>query len=582
MATTQGLHLYPVGRDPNDVHEAALGLELIDRDGLHIYISQTIDLWEPGVLCSDQRDHIVVVGQLVLDEVQRTEDSDERAVASYFHRLWSFRLFRINDLPTEIVSIIFHDVVHREYPRDRLSALLHVSWTCKKWRDIAVCDSTLWNKIYFRGGQIEQALVWFERARHAPLDIVIESSVFAFAAADEHSEYSASVDDSIDEDPDSTSVVTEISPEALMRALLQHLFTKRETIRLLDIQLNDWQESLLVFHLLGTFGPLDARTLQSFQLRVAEADAVPAVTIAEPFLGGHIAPSLTRFALEGAPMNWGRSVMENLTTFDIKTLPVAHSIDIHCLREILSKSPRLQRLSVYGITTLHPPATRMAPIELEHLHTLMIGDFLCDVAIFLLSQLTAPNLAVLMVVYLCAGGEEYAPLFEQLTSAFPKVQSLTTSSIRFCSSPTALSSMIQWLESMLLLTYLRVADVPPEFFGLFFRRIHPIDGVGNEGGDHSSLDASESVDTVPDGDAAPAPAPVAPLLKTLDCEAVEPHIIVQWVVDRASLGTPLSKVYASEEIFDNYDQTDSERLTSICILSKLDYGVRPEEDLAYM
>jgi len=69
------------------------------------------------------------------------------------------------------------------------------------------------------------------------------------------------------------------------------------------------------------------------------------------------------------------------------------------------------------------------PIELPHLRTLVVADFTRQYAMYLFAQFNAPNVNDLTLMNLC--GEDYLPLFLQLTSAFPKVKLLTAYSIQF-------------------------------------------------------------------------------------------------------------------------------------------------------
>ncbi|KAJ7782134.1 hypothetical protein B0H14DRAFT_3507301 [Mycena olivaceomarginata] len=79
--------------------------------------------------------------------------------------------------------------------------------------------------------------------------------------------------------------------------------------------------------------------------------------------------------------------------------------------------------------------------------------------------------------------------------------------------------MTRWLDSMPLLAYLRVANCANEFFGAFFRPQAPAFNFN----------------------------PVASNLRVVDCGRVDPAILMQWAKDRHRFGTPLGKIYVSEE-----------------------------------
>ncbi|KAJ7925935.1 hypothetical protein B0H13DRAFT_1973960 [Mycena leptocephala] len=474
--------------------------------------------------------YLVIVRQI--EEVQRDiyprplpqEVEAQLKFARQSYMLRYFRLFRINDLPTEIISNILRFVVWDSTKRP-VDARLGVTWTCRRWREIALSDSTLWNAIWFRGSgaRIDRAWAWFERARQAPLDVRIDAD----PDSDDGSDNSTVLD--LSDEPTMTA--------ADMRQMLLRLFTKLSTIRMLIIVVDDWKSALLVLDLLGACGPsTGVPMLQRFELHRGamknedrKSLVWPGIT-AQPFLGGAVAPSLGYLSLNGVPIDWSRSVLENLTTFDIRRLPASHSPDAARFREILMNCPRLQKLSMDGAGPKFEEqcAEHIAAVELPHLRTLVVADFSRQYAMFLFSQFSAPN----------------------LTSAFPKVRLLTAYSIQFDASPVGLATMTRWLDSMPLLTYLRVANVANQFFGIFFR--------------------PQAVKT-----------PVAPRLLVVDCQSIDPSILVQWATDRARFGTPLRKIYVSEELSERFEDDQVKTLTSsrATILAKLPRGATtPEEE----
>jgi hypothetical protein len=177
-----------------------------------------------------------------------------------------------------------------------------------------------------------------------------------------------------------------------------------------------------------------------------------------------------------------------------------------------------------------------------------VADFAVKYVMFLFSQFSAPDVNDLTLMNLC--GDDYLPLFLQLTSVFTKIRLLTCYSIQFDVSPLGLASMTRWLDSMPLLTYLRVANVANQFFGIFFR---PTD----------------------------IKTPVCPHLVVVDCQFIEPSILVQWVKDRADHGTPLRKIYVSEDLAKGLASEEGQlkALRSLCVLARLPRGATtPEEE----
>ncbi|KAF8216107.1 hypothetical protein K438DRAFT_1800079 [Mycena galopus ATCC 62051] len=470
------------------------------------------------------------------------ETQAQLVFARQSYMLRYFRIFRMNDLPTEIISDILRLVIW-DSMRQPVDARLRITWTCRKWRQIALADSTLWNAVWFRGSGalLDRAWAWFERARQAPLDVRIDGDPECEDADDEDA------DD--DEDPeDDNSAVANFTTKpsttaADMRQMLLRLFTKLSTIRMLIVVVDDWKSALVVLELLGTLGSsCGVPMLQRFELhrgglKNEDRNALrwPKV-IGEPFIGGLAAPSLSYLSLNGVPIDWSRSVLENLTTFDIRRLPATHSPDAARFREILANCPRLSKLSMDGAgPRFETSAEPTTPVKLPYLRTLIVADFSRQYAQFLFSQFSAPNVNDLTLMNLC--GDDYLPF--QITDAY---------SIQFDAASSGMAAMTRWLDSMPLLTYLRLANVANQFFGVFFR---PHD----------------------------LKTPVCPRLTVMDCQSLEPNIIVQWAKDRARFGTPIRKIYFSEELAVRLSDEQVKACRSLCVCAKLPRGaMTPEEE----
>ncbi|KAJ7103371.1 hypothetical protein B0H15DRAFT_209868 [Mycena belliarum] len=490
--------------------------------------------------------YLVIARQI--EEVQRdiyprplpTEVQAQLIFARQSYMLRYFRTFRVNDLPIEIISNILRFVIWDSMKKP-VDARLRITWTCRRWREIALNDSTLWNAVWFRGGgaRAERSWAWFERARQAPLDIRID--------ADELEDDSALVNIDLSDTPSSPNE---------MRQMLSRLFTRLSSIRMLIVVTEDWKSALTVLDMLEKGGPSGVLALTRFELHRGgtknedrKSLAWPNI-VAKPFLGGAAAPSLAYLSLNGIPIDWSTSILENLTTFDIRRLPASHSPDAARFREVLRNCPRLAKLSLDGAGPKFEllDMDTLRPVDLPYLRTLVVADFSRKYSMFLFSQFSAPNVNDLTLMNLC--GEDYLPLFLQLTSAFPKVRLLTAYSLQHNVSPAGMNAMTRWLDSMPLLAYLRVANVANQFFGTFFR--------ANPGG----------------GSTAAAGA-----LSVIDCQSLDPNVVVQFAKDRHRFGKPLRKMYVSEELGQRLEKDQITDLTSVCILAKLPKGATtPEEE----
>ncbi|KAJ7186855.1 hypothetical protein C8R46DRAFT_1184697 [Mycena filopes] len=454
--------------------------------------SSMISRWAPPhQLTLDEQDAIRKEGLRYLAIVHRLEKVQREThpeplspqlqtsltLARQTYMFINFRLFKINKLPTEIICDIIRLAVWDSMRRP-VDARLRITWTCRLWRQIALADSTLWNAIWFRGTRISRAWAWFERAGQSPLDVRIDGP------KDE------------DEDLAVLGLSEPLTAAAIcMRETITRLFTKLSHLRMLIVVVDDWQSALLVLELLASHAPSGVPQLQ--RLSCIAGGSTTRTDKPSPFLGGAVAPALEYLSLNGVPIDWSRCILENLTTFDIRRLPSTHSPDAARFREILTNCPRLQKLSMDGAGPLFENSSGKAPVDLPHLRTLVIADFSLKYVMFLFSQFTAPNVNDLTLMNLC--GASYVPLFVQITASFPK----------FEATPHGWTAMTRWLDSMPLLAYLRVANVAKEFFRLFL---------------------------TPPGADPNRKTLVAPSLATLDIQAIEPVVLVQWAKDRHAAG----------------------------------------------
>ena len=106
-----------------------------------------------------------------------------------------------------------------------------------------------------------------------------------------------------------------------MRQMLLHLFAKISTIRFLIIVVDDWEGALIVLELLAKFRSTGVPMLQ----QGGDVDRRSADVIPEAFFSGGVAPCLQCLTLSG---KWSGSVLENLTTFDIRRLPAPYLLRV--------------------------------------------------------------------------------------------------------------------------------------------------------------------------------------------------------------------------------------------------------------
>jgi hypothetical protein len=455
----------------------------------------------------------------------------------YRFRFW--RTFRLNDLPTEIITNIFRYVAWSSTDANAgIKWRLWLTWTCKHWRTIALQDPTMWNAIWFRDlPPFERSLAWFDRAGVAPLDIRINDQ-----------------DDYQFNDKD-------------MEALLTKLFTKISNIRILIIVVKEWEPVLVVLDKLRSASHSSAPlTIERFELhrtgspyiQLGEGYQPSSFLLPFALFGGVQAPLLRYLSLNGVHVDWRHSPLANLTTIDIRRIPLERSPGIIEFRDLLRNSPALQKLCMDGAgPQWQPEGDGLEAIELLELKILIVSDFSLQYASYVLSHISAPHVRDLTLMNLV--GEDYTPVVAQITTRFADVRLLTVYSVELFDSAHTNRILVKWLESMPQLTYLRIARVKQVFLDAFLR-------------DHNTFElVTEQTSSL--GQC------LCPNISILECQAVDPKVIYSWGDRRRSIGASLKKIYITRDIASKITQEDQAMLNTLGGLFVLELGGKaPEED----
>lgn len=457
----------------------------------------------------------------------------------YRFRFW--RTFRMNDLPAEIMSNIFRYVAWSSTNANAgVKGRLWLTWTCRHWRTIALEDPTLWNAIWFRDlPPFERSWAWFDRAGVAPLDIRInDQDGYHFNDKD-------------------------------MEALLTKLFTKISNVRILIVVVQDWEPVLVVLDRLRSAGlagvPLAIERFElhrtgSPYIQLGEGYQPSSFLLPIALFGGAQASLLTHLSLNGVHVDWQHSPLTNLTTFDIRRIPLERSPGILEFRDLLRNSSALQKLCMDGAGPQWEPeedACGLEPIELLELKILIMSDFSLNYASYVLSHITAPNVRDLTLMNLV--GEDYTPMVAQITTRFTDVRLLTVYSVELFDSAQTNRTLVKWLESMPRLTYLRIAQVKQVFLDAFLRDPYTFELVMEQASSPGQC--------------------LCPNISILECQAVDPKVIYSWGVRRRSRGAPLKKIYITRDIASKISQEDQKMLSTLAGLFVLEFGGKaPEED----
>ncbi|KAG6841760.1 hypothetical protein C0991_007089 [Blastosporella zonata] len=447
------------------------------------------------------------------------------------------RTFRFNDLPPEIIANIFRLIVWPvPDPATGILWRLWLTWTCRSWREIAIGDITLWNAVWFRDRPpFKRSWAFIERAKSSTLDLRISS-----------------------EDTMSISI-----PE--MDKLLDQIIPNLPQIRILIYIGSSWEYVALLLDKLRKAGlsgimPISLERLEIHRMGTIDYNTYGRIKPTALF-DGHPAPRLHYLSLNGVHIDWSTPAMHNLSTLDIRKLPLELSPTITRLREIFTICPALRKLCLDGagprFDVYDPPPF---PIVMAHLKILCISDFSAHYARLVFSHFTAPHLIDLTFINLT--GEDYSPLYDILVNRFPDIKLLTMYAVDIV---PRCKTMTRWFASLHELLYLRVANLPPSFFELFV------------------LDPRTVIS--PD-DVHPLPRVVlAPKLAVVESHPSVIRSLINFTAGRKNLGAPLDRIYITrpKEPMPNMDFqtacTQLRRLTSVYFMLN---GTRTSEEDAIL
>ncbi|KAJ3503454.1 hypothetical protein NLJ89_g8427 [Agrocybe chaxingu] len=460
--------------------------------------------WEPHRMAPEEYQHFRQLTQKQIQRVRELEalreqqlpnpelrTEQELFIRRVEYRVYFPRTFRINDLPTEIMDNIFRYIVWTS--GDQVTSVrwrMWLTWVCQHWRSIALADTTLWNAIWFRDPpNYERSLLFFERAGNSAIDIRIDD--------------------------------TKERPMTLqdMSKLVDKLFVKLSNIRLLVIVVQDWDPALVVLNGLRRVATENLpMIMERFELH---RDGSPYVQVGTgyqpevyarpiPLFGGASVPTFNYLSLNGIHIDWKNSVLRNLTTLDMRRMPLERAPNLAGFRSLLQNCPLLKKLIMDGAGpkwVQDPASGRLPPVLLPELKVLVLGDFSMTYGCFLFSHLAVPKVIDLTLINLF--GDDFSPFFDLMRNSMPLVKILTIFTAK-------------WLASMPQVTYLRLGNVEKPFLDLFvsddkFRRL-----------------------------TANSPTPkkiVCPKIAYLEYQNIDTPLVAEWLMARKRINVPLKKVY---------------------------------------
>ena len=435
------------------------------------------------------------------------------------YRVKFARLFRFEELPNEIVCNIFALVCWSITDTAKsIEARLWLTWTCRHWRKIALNDTTLWNVIWWRDPPIfSRSMAWLERAGHAPKDVRISDEA---------------------ENP--------MKPEVL-RVILDRLIPRISTVRCLILILHEWDSILLAIDQLRAIRiSQQPMTLQRFELHRAGPPWVQlglgynpgTYRVSMPLFGGLAIPSLRNLSLSGVHVDWANSPLANLTILDLRKIPMDRAPSFLQFRAILSESRRLYKLILDGagpnFDGRNLEEINFPPILLPELRSLALADFSVLYGIYLISQISAPELRDLTLLNMA--GEDYTRFFEAHTGLSPQLRVLTIFNAELQATlmgpnntgepnPKARRAVVRWLEAMPKITFLRFGSLHPNFLECFLA--NPAGTLTHRRYPQINI--------------------LCPILMFLEWQRMDANIVTEWSKQRKTIGAPLQKMYINQQ-----------------------------------
>ena len=462
-----------------------------------------------------------------------------------------WRIFRINDLPPEILANIFRFVAwSATKASNRMKSRLWLTWVCRHWRSVAISDSTIWNVIWiWNDPPFEQTSVWLDRAGAAPLDMRILES-----ANNESGKFTG----------------------ADMTMLLDKIFVKLSQIRMFVVVVENWPPILVLLDKLSQFGREGmTMNLERFEVHRSGNTYVQLGPGYQPgahrlpikLFGEASYPHLTYLCLNGLHIDWANSQLSNLTALDLRRMPLEVSPNLTRFRHMLQCSPNLFKLSLDGAgPSVQPPLDLgLDPVSLPRLRILVLGDFSLHYGLYVFAQIDTSCVRDLTLMNMT--GEDYTPFVAAIISRFSRVQILTLYTFEVDDSPSNRKVFVKWLDSMPDLSYLKIAQVKPHILETLSDT-----RLGEVGGNTSSGNPSISTMNI-------HPI-VCPKLTVIEYENMENRVIIRFVANRMLLRAPIRKVYVNERWTSSVteeEQAALRRLTNLFITPV--GGTSPDEDV---
>lgn len=447
----------------------------------------------------------------------------ELAKENFRRKVLGWRLFRILELPAELLVEIFRYVVLSTHVGEgEVEQKQRLTWVCRHFRHIAIKDGTLWGRIVFNDAPPwERSQNFLHRADATPLDIHIDDTGDGMRQLSE----------------------TEITYLAYMLKL------RARNLRSLSVSLAN---RLGPWFFISMFHDVSAPMLDYFQLDLGLLgnpylwaknifhDPESAAPI--PLFNGD-APNITRLQLNGISVKWNTIQSQNLRTLDLRRLAPDVSPTIEEFRALIS-APNLAKMRLHAASPVPAEGQQRLPaVYMPKLQELRLTDLSCEAAMTVLACMHAPGVRILS--FICFAGMDYTPFYAMLRPYFPKVEVLILEDVQVENTENARGYFTCWLDMMTNLRLLSSQREPTETILSLLSQspvryrspLHPLSRA-RQGA--PPLSRVLNIDIL------------APALRELDLDEVDPGALAYTCVQRDMAGFPLSTIKVPRDIWDGW------------------------------
>lgn len=478
----------------------------------------------------------------VSDEIDR-----ELAGTLYKRKLLLCMTFPVLDLPTEILTAIFRYVVWSSHGADQANLhRLHISWVCRRFRQVAIGDQTLWNSIWFRDiFPWRRSFTFIERSGTAPLDIRINEK-----------EKKPGEDDAND------SAITIPQIDLILDAILP----KISQVRILVVLLEKLEVAERFVTRFSTAG--NPSSLERYEVHRSGAPYLwPPEKANGTGTGGLIplstfpTPKLRWLSLNGIPLDWMKLPPVNLRTLDFRRMSIQTCPTSERWTQMLEASPSLYKLSLDAAGPQWAPGrlSLLKRIYLPNLRDLLIGDISCLYALYILGHFYAPGVMSLSLMHL--SGQDYTQLIDLTIGNFPSLRILAMWTVEMPTSQEHLRKVVRWIEAMPRLKMIKIAETKRFLIDAFSE-----DPTKFWTKEEKEVYAQKWKETHGE-DAEMKPPVLVPLLDTVFFQLQKKDDISSLVVARKKLGVPIKKVYMPDINTHRAEAAELDRIRSETELS---------------